>query len=209
MAGSLRLDTIKSLIERASIIADVGCDHALIAKFCVERGLAEKVIASDISDKCLEKARKLLGGEKNVEFKLCDGIDYDCDEAVIAGMGGLLIQKILLNAKCLPKTLIVCPHRDCDAVRETLITLGYGITDDIDVAERNKFYSVIRAKQGEGARELDRLQLLFGVNVYTINPVLQAWLCKLYDTYSVAPQNNADKISCVQAAMIKQGMQHK
>ncbi len=208
MASTLRLDTIKALIEHANTIADVGCDHAIIAKYCIDSGLAEKVIASDISDKCLDKARKLLGDNNRVDFKRCDGLDYICDEAVIAGMGGLLIKRILLNARSLPKTLIVCPHRDCDEVRKTLLSLGYGITDDIDITERAKFYSVIRAKFSEGERDLDELQLLFGINVKIPNTTLQARLNKLYDMYMIAPRQNEDKLRTVIAAMSLQGMKH-
>ncbi|MDE6293893.1 MAG: class I SAM-dependent methyltransferase, partial [Clostridiales bacterium] len=65
---SERLDLIKSLIVPAKIIADVGCDHGRIAEYCANSGVAELVIASDISGKCLQKARTLLGDKSNVKF---------------------------------------------------------------------------------------------------------------------------------------------
>ena len=45
-----RLEAIKSLIEPADAIADVGCDHGLIAEYCAKSGMAKNVIASDISE---------------------------------------------------------------------------------------------------------------------------------------------------------------
>lgn len=201
-----RLDVIKSLIEPADVIADVGCDHAKIAAHCVEIGAAQKVIASDISEKCLQKAKLLLADAKNVAFICCDGLAYDCDEAVIAGMGGLLISNILRSAKSLPKTVIACPHRDEDSVRRTLIELGYGITDDVPIAERGKYYSVIRARLGAVTDEASELQIMFGMNVARHAEALREKLKKLYAAYAHAPERNADRIKSVTAAMRLQGM---
>ncbi|MBD5131595.1 MAG: SAM-dependent methyltransferase [Clostridiales bacterium] len=204
-----RLDEIKKQILPAAVIADVGCDHALIAKYCADNGLAQTVIASDISDACLNKARALLADTENVRFVCCDGIKYDCDEAVIAGMGGLLISKILTAASALPSTVVTCPHRDADCVRKTLTSLGYGIDCDEDVEDNGKFYSVIRGRLDKtlGVRELDELQTLFGVNVSRRNEITVKRLKKLYKTYAVAPDRNAERLSKIVAALSLQGEQ--
>lgn len=204
---SVRLDAIASLIERADTIADVGCDHGLIAKRCLDGALAKKVIASDISEACLDKARREIGNVPNIEYVCCDGIAYECDEAVIAGMGGLLIADIIRAAKRLPKTLIVSPHRDAYECRKTLLSLGYGIDADLFVAERGKYYSVIRAKFGCGNKRLDELKLLFGAECDRENAELRAYLKKLYATYMRAPLRNAEKIDKVTAALKLQGVE--
>lgn len=196
-----RLDVIKSLIEPSEIIADVGCDHAKIAEYCVKNGLAKQVIASDISEQCLQKARNRLNHCENVMFVCCDGIRYICDEAVIAGMGGLLISEILISAEKLPQTLVLCPHRDEDCVRKTLLSLGYGIDRDVPVQERGKFYSVIRAVLGGGQTELNELQLLFGTDCHKPNAALKAKLKALYAAYVRAPQHNKARIEKVTAAL--------
>ncbi len=201
-----RLDVIRSLIVEADVAADVGCDHGLIAEYCADSGLCGRVIASDISDICLDKARKRLCGKPNVSFVCCDGISYDCDEAIIAGMGGLAIRDILLSAKSLPKTLIVCPHRDEYTVRKTLIALGYGIDVDTAIEERGKFYSVLRAVLGGGRTELDELQLEFGADCEKPSAALSARLCKLYDIYMRAPDANSARLQSVTAAMRLQGI---
>ncbi len=203
---SVRLDLIKTLIEPAEIVADVGCDHGLIAEYCANSDTFGHVIASDISDKSLQKARDLLGARSNVEFVCCDGMGYECDEAVISGMGGMLICDILRNAVKLPKTVIASAHTDSDKVRKCLIELGYGIDKDVAVIDRNKFYSVIRAKQDGGTKELNDLQLLFGVDCAEPSPALESRLKRLYDVYMQAPSKNAERLEKVIAALRLQGV---
>lgn len=202
---SKRLDLIKSLIIPSKIIADVGCDHGLIAEYCLTK--AEQVIASDISEKCLQKAKVRLAGATNVTFVCCDGLDYQCDEAIISGMGGILITQILRAAGQLPQTLIVSPHRDGELVRSALLELGYGIDRDIPIFDRNKFYAVIRADKHGGVRELSHLQIVFGLDCAIPNSELQRRLSQLYAVYSRAPQANKQQLSDVTAAMHLQNMQ--
>ncbi|MCH5153996.1 MAG: SAM-dependent methyltransferase [Clostridiales bacterium] len=196
---SKRLDLIKSLIVPSGVIADVGCDHGLIAEYCLD--IADRVIASDISEKCLQKARDRLSHASNVTFICCDGLGYECDEAIISGMGGILIARLLREAKSLPKTLIVSPHRDEGLVRTTLIELGYGIDRDIPIYDKNKYYSVIRADKESGVKELSHLQTLFGVDCDKPSDALARRLNQLYATYSLAPDANSQRLSDVTAAM--------
>ena len=196
-----RLEAIKSLIEPADAIADVGCDHGLIAEYCAKSGMAKNVIASDISAECLKKAEIALGDMPNVTFFVCDGIRYECDTAVIAGMGGLLISKILTEAECKPDTVITCPHRDCYAVRKTLAELGYCIDGDVAIADRGKFYSVIRAKRCENPQRLSEIQLNFGVYCDEKCEALADYLSKLYNTYMKAPVKNAEMLALVREAI--------
>lgn len=203
---SERLDLIKSLIVKADTIADVGCDHGLVAKYCAESGVAKRVIASDISEKSLQKARKLLLCADNVEFACCDGIDYLCDEAVISGMGGMLICDILRAARRLPKTVIVSAHTDHEKVRSCLLELGYGIDRDVALIERNKFYAVIRAVLGGGRTGLSDLQLFFGADCDKPSEALLTRLKSLYAVYMRASSRNAEKIARVKEALSMQGV---
>lgn len=204
---SERLDLIKSLIVPAKVIADVGCDHGLIAEYCASSGTADIVIASDISEKCLQKAKARLGDKANVRFVCCDGLGYKCDEAVISGMGGILICQILRNAEKLPKTLIVSPHRDGALVRATLLELGYGIDRDIPIFDRGKFYSIIRADKDCKANDLSDLQLKFGVDCETPSQALKTRLEQLYNIYSVASDKNRQILSDITAVMRLQGIE--
>lgn len=204
-----RLNAIFALIERADIIADVGCDHGLVAEYCLSRKLGNRIIASDISDKCLQKAKDRLDDAQNVEFRVCDGIAYKCDEAIIAGMGGLLIKKILVcaaEAGLLPNTFVLMPHRDADAVRRTITELCYDIDADLMVKDGKRFYSAIRAKRCETVKPLTESQYLFGKYAEVKNNALTEYLTMLYNTYKAAPQKNADKLKYVTSALKVQGV---
>lgn len=202
-----RLEAVESLITDAQTIADVGCDHGLIAKYCALSGRFQTVIASDISEKCLNKARSALGDNERVKFAVCDGIGYDCDEAVIAGMGGYTVCDILTAADKndrLPEILVLLPHRDADAVRRRLTELGYRIDKDFIVKERGKFYSAIRAKKGD-AKPLSELQYIFGTEVDKYEPLLTEYLTGLQKIYEVAPKHNEEKLKLIRAALNAQG----
>lgn len=202
-----RLAVIGSLVKPAATIADVGCDHGKIAEYCIHSGLCERVIASDISEKCLNKARKRIGEAGNVSYKVCDGIDYECDEAVIAGMGGMLIVDIIKNAAAralLPRTLIICAHRDTDAVRRTLNALGYRIDADLLAEERGKLYFVLRAVPGE--QTLGELQYLYGVHYAEDCELLKTYLKRSYNVLMLAPEQNSVKLEALTTAMRAQGM---
>lgn len=201
-----RLAAICALIERADVIADVGCDHGRVAEYIVKHKLSKKTIASDISERCLLKAKTRLQDYDNVEFICCDGISYECDEAVIAGMGGQTVIGIILNALVKPSSLVICAHRNTYEVRGALLSLGYGITADVTVEEREKFYFVIRAEKGSGITELTELQRLFGVNYTEKSEPLKKYLLSLQSTYMRAADRNEDKLKSVRAALKFQGV---
>ena len=83
------------------IIADIACDHGYIGIGIYEKGLANKVIFSDISKKSLEKAQKLIQNRNdfaNFKFIVGNGLEVLTQQiflSVIAGIGGREIVKIL------------------------------------------------------------------------------------------------------------------
>ncbi len=148
-----RLEKIFSYIPTCSVFADVGCDHGLIAKQVIETTKAKKVIISDVSKKCLEKAENLLSEEianGKALAVVSDGFDNlpPCDCALIAGMGGEEIICILLKAKSLPENLILQPMKNTNKVRKTLIELGYQVNTDLVFKDGKIFYDLIVCKKG-------------------------------------------------------------
>ncbi len=157
-----RLKLIASHIGKGNVFADIGCDHGMISKYVLENRLFNKVIASDVSEKSLNKAKKLLNKFKSVSFIVSDGFsnfDIVPDEAVIAGMGGEEICSILSRAETLPEKLILSPQKNQRKVRELLIRKNYKIFDDYTVFDK-KFYDIIVAKKGDDA--YSELELEFG-----------------------------------------------
>lgn len=147
------------------MFADVGCDHGYIAKAMLKGGKAQKVIVSDVSKKCLEKAEQLLAVEISqglAESVVSDGFDKvgECDLALIAGMGGEEIVAILNNAKRLPDNLVLQPMKNCDKVRRTVLALGYRFNKDFLFKAGGKFYDLIVLEKG--VDNLNEEQIEFG-----------------------------------------------
>jgi len=152
-----RLEKIFSEIDKTEVFADIGCDHGYIAKKMIESGKCKKVIISDISEKCLEKAKALLSEELSngkAIAKVSDGFTNipNCDTALIAGMGGEEIIKILSEAKTLPDRLILQPMKNFDKLRIYCTENNFKIERDFIFYSENKYYVLIVISRG-----IDRL----------------------------------------------------
>jgi tRNA A22 N-methylase len=156
-----RQQKIVEIVPKVATAMDVGCDHGLVGASLLESGVAEKVIFSDISRPSLDKAKRLILdlGLGNAEFICQDGLrDAQCDCAIIAGMGGKEMVKILSDAVALPQFLVLQPMKNVVEVREYLCSQYY-IERDY-VFRDKKFYNLILARRGSDS--LDELQLELG-----------------------------------------------
>ena len=208
-----RLNTIFYLIEPCLVFADIGTDHGLIAKAALP--FSKKVIASDISEKCLFKARNLLRGCEMVEFLVSDGLkNYTQNPCIISicGMGGHTIIDILTDYFIKNKTakLILQPQNDAFALRQFLYQNNYSISHDILAKEKNKFYTIIKASCHSGCSEglsdsdyLTTLQLLFGKFYKEQNPLLKEKLKQDLTRLQAykATQKNGDLIQKTKEAL--------
>ena len=102
-------------IEKGGSFADVGCDHGYIAEAVLYSKLCDKVIISDVSEKCLKKADDRLKERyfRQYEAIVSDGFDSlpRVDQAVVAGMGGRLIASFLTRRTFTPKRLVLQPMK--------------------------------------------------------------------------------------------------
>lgn len=171
-----RIEVICSYITVSETFADVGCDHGYCAKYAIESGLCEKVYITDISAKCLEKAEKLLakyiaGGK--CEAVCCDGltgIGEDCEQVLIAGMGGEEILKII-KSSFIPRKFIFQPMKNAPELRSYLIESGCKITVD-DIFYDGKYYFIIVGEREGGTVPYSQTELLFGRDSLN-NPVVK------------------------------------
>ncbi len=150
-----RLEKIFSLIPKANVFADIGCDHGYIAKAMLESGKCQKAIISDISEKCLNKARELLSEDianGRAESVVSDGFDkvVGADVALIAGMGGEEICSILEKAQILPEKLVLQPMKNPEKVRLLCLKIGYVTEIDRVFKSAGKFYDVMVLTKGQG-----------------------------------------------------------
>lgn len=149
---SKRFNILLSLIPDCRVFADVGCDHGYIAYEMLKNRKCDRVIASDISAECLQKAETLLRETFPDKYTavVSDGFENvgNCDCALIAGMGGDTIADILAAAAGrLPEYLVLQPMKNSQRVRRDLVSLGYEILRDYTFRD-GKFYDVILAKKG-------------------------------------------------------------
>ena len=187
-----RIDAVCSLIRPGASLADIGCDHGLVAKYALDHGV-RRVVAADISEKSLSKARALLSGYENARFIVSDGfdeVDERVEQAVIAGMGGSKIVDLISRLDYRP-SLVLGAQCDQRKLREYLITHGYKITNDFCFYDRGKYYDFIRAEEGLSA-PLTETQLEFGAFYRAKNPHLKAKAeelkCKILG-YKLTPRN--------------------
>ncbi len=153
-----RLEAIAGFVTPGSVIADVGTDHGYIPIYLAQKGLIKKAYAMDINEGPLERARKNIksqGVSHVVETILSDGLknlgNRSIETLIVAGMGGMLINKILEDATSqLPHipTLILSPHLDVDRVRRTVHELSYCIIEETIVEEDGKFYPILLCQHG-------------------------------------------------------------
>ena len=148
-----RIKKLYDEIVCCQVFADIGCDHGYVAKAVLDGNKCDKVIISDISEKCLKKAEDLLSDyvkSGRAESKVSDGfekIEY-CDQALVAGMGGEEICGIISRAKSLPERLIIQPMKNTRKVRELLLEKGYCIQKDFVFYVGRKYYDLIVATTG-------------------------------------------------------------
>lgn len=193
-----RLEVIASLIRPCDVFADIGCDHGLIARYVSDNRLAGRVYATDISAAALRKAEKLLADCDNAAFLLGDGFapldanGISVDEAVIAGVGGELIIKMLSATRSRP-SLVLGAQKNADKLRVYLAADGYNITDDVKVSDGGKFYDIIRAERG-CMPVPDAIHAFMGVHYERKNPDMAAYceyLGSKLDTFKKTERNLA------------------
>lgn len=152
-----RLNAIFNQIGECNVLADIGTDHGLLCLTALKMDKAKKVIATDISDKSIQKAINLLtenGFENNCEFRVGDGLSVlssrEADVIVVSGMGGREICKMINSAQEFSSRFILSPQSDVKLVRQTLLSCGFEIISDFVVLSQSKFYDIIVAQKGAG-----------------------------------------------------------
>lgn len=149
-----------SLVNKGNAVVDVGTDHGYLPIYLLQNGIAPSVIASDLREKPLQAARanaEKFGIHENISFILSDGLKSiptaQVRTIICAGMGGNLIENILLSAKetWTPEyQFVLQPQSDVPQFREFLWTNGFTILRE-KLAMDNRFvYSVMDVRYGGG-----------------------------------------------------------
>lgn len=172
-----RLQAVLDEVQNVNTLADIGCDHGKTIVKAILTGKANYGIAVDISASSLEKA-KILAEKYNVSDKIQfykgDGLlplkeKIDC--AIIAGMGGYEIAKILIHKELAEKYILV-PHQDAYILRQFLRDNDFFIVKDYVIKE-HKYYPIIVATHGKN-NYTDK-EIFLGKNIPESN-VYEEWL---------------------------------
>ncbi|HIZ76685.1 MAG TPA: class I SAM-dependent methyltransferase [Firmicutes bacterium] len=156
MKLSRRLQTVADLLPRGISLADVGADRGELSYYLLEQGKVTRAILSDSSRHSLERAKHLFGGtcyEQCVEFRHGPGLEVyragDADYAVMAGMGGRTIVKILEDSPSVLRSfqsIIIQAMGNSEEVRRCLERLRFCIDEEILLWEDGHFYTIIRSQ---------------------------------------------------------------
>ena len=139
-------------------VIDVGSDHGYLAVRCLEEGIADSVVCTDIHEAPAKRSMNALeeaGFEELSEVYTTDGLKgvplRKGDIIVIAGMGGLNIIDIITRAikdngySVLENvTFVLQPQKSNEIVRNYLAKTGFVFVDESVCYDRDIFYNCIR-----------------------------------------------------------------
>lgn len=168
MRISQRLVTIGLFVHENSNVFDVGADHGLLEKYLIENKKVKTIVAVENKRGPFTILKNNLK-DYDVNCILSDGIkdlDEKSDTLVIAGMGGLLIDKIIkthLDKLKNIKQIVIDAHRDQEIVRKTIVSLGFVIEKERLLKESNIYYNIISFIKGDA--EYSQVEYEFGVDV--------------------------------------------
>ena len=167
-----RLEKLCAHLSACGTFVDVGCDHGYCTRYMFENGLCSRAVITDISEKSLSKAERLL--EKYISQGVCRpvccdglvGVEESCaDLVLIAGMGGEEILKILRESY-IPRAFVFQPMKNAEQLRSFLIDSGCRIEYDGLFTESRagliKNYFVIAGTRTGGTESYTPAQLSFG-----------------------------------------------
>lgn len=177
-----RLEKIAGLVENSKLTADIGTDHAYLPAALIERGKAERAIASDIRPGPLSRAKdtvKRSGMEDRISLRLGPGLETltendGADTIIIAGMGGEMIAEILeksMNIVKAAKSVIVQPMSSAPELRGYIYGRGFSDIREHIAAEGNRLYNIISMSPGnEAYPPLEPFELIAGRDIIKSRP---------------------------------------
>ena len=153
---SNRLLAVAGLAKNSHCVCDIGTDHGFVPIYLINSGVAEHVIAMDINEGPLDRAKEHIreyGLEESIETRLSNGMEKlmagEADTIICAGMGGLLMKRILEEGAPREKGvkhMVLQPQSDLAAFREYLRSQRFFIEDEEEVFEEGKYYVAMRVR---------------------------------------------------------------
>lgn len=178
------------MVSRGSKIADIGCDHGYVSIYLVEQGICPGALAMDVRPGPLACAQRNVQAHRlsdKITLRLSDGmkelVPGEAEEVVIAGMGGLLMIRILSDGMASGvmdsvRALILQPQSELYDFRKFLAENGYKIQTEKMICEDGKYYPMMRVERGTEIYT-DEMSLTYGGHlIREKDPVLLRFLEK-------------------------------
>lgn len=195
---SNRLELIASFVKNGIGVADVGTDHGYLPVMLVKRGYKGNIIATDINEGPLNKAKQSLieaDCEEAVELILCNGLDgcesEKIDTIIVAGMGGDTITGILDRTEWCAREdikLILQPVTKPEILRYWLVNNDFRITNEAQVEENGTVYQIICAVPGRDCRYKDSELFIGRYDLIKSSPFYEQMLDKHIIRFSSAAE---------------------
>lgn len=161
MNDKKRLMDIINLIDKGKKVIDIGTDHGLVPLYLAKNGISNDILATDISEKSLEKLKLALDKDtkKIIRTKVTDGfknIEKAHNQvAIIAGMGANTIMDIIKASIDFAKNLdymILASNINTEKLRVFLSENDFEIINDFLTYENDKYYDIIKTAYNKGKK---------------------------------------------------------
>ena len=175
---SKRLQKIYDFIDDGSVVKDIGADHGKLIISLIENHKVSKDYANENKKGPYKRLELATKDYPNINISFSDGLEKlakDVNTLVLAGMGGHLIAKILLdNAKKLDQIeyIIIDAHNDNSFIRKTIANLNYKIIDEDIVLENKVYYEIIKFQKTDKTKIYNDIELKYGPILVKNKPVL-------------------------------------
>ncbi len=187
------MQAVVTFVPSVVPLADIGCDHAVMACAAVVQRGVSRAIGIDKRPGALAQGQRTIaraGLKDRVELRLGDGLSPlqagEVATVVAAGMGGRTILDILEPERLRVLgigTLVLQPNRDEVRVRRMLCTSGWRLADESLPDGRTRCFPTMLFQRGVGPR-LTELEALLGPHVLRKRPpafgrLIRRWLAEL------------------------------
>ena len=194
--GKIRLDSrlsaVAGFVREGVTVADIGTDHAYLLGYLLEENKIKNGIAADLRKGPLDNAKRTLidcGQLDKVRLVLSDGLDElkkgDCDDIVIAGMGGILIKEILERTPWVLDDnirIIAQPMTHAEVLREFFMNNGFRIISETAATDGKRHYCIILAEFDGEKRTAESWYTYIGELVKNNDKISTAYINKVIST---------------------------
>ena len=185
-----RLAAAAAFVRQGARMADIGCDHGKLAVHLAMSGRVQHVVAVDVREGPLAKARTLVqraGVETLVDCRLGDGLSavspQEADDIVMAGISGVTIIQLLEAAPAFwqqDKRFIFVPATKTYLLRKWLCEHGFLIEAEQAALAAGYPYAVLCASYIGEKQRRDMFTDTLGLLAQTDTPQAEAYRQKVY-----------------------------